>query len=137
MFMGGTARLKLACAHNHPEQGQEPYCKLCGAYVYTTNTKVAYVEYHPTVQEVNVSKAVTIAQETIKPAIDPKGKPVVAFFEGSGLQFVIPTDTEADAVQLALRFQDLYVKMMDRYLQSPIGTGDVHGAETENQKDST
>lgn len=30
MFSSDEARLKLECAHNHPEQGDESRCKLCG-----------------------------------------------------------------------------------------------------------
>lgn len=31
MFMSDASKVKLNCAHNHPEQGEEPFCKLCGA----------------------------------------------------------------------------------------------------------
>ena len=33
MFPTDQAGIKLACAHNHPEQGQDERCKLCGAQI--------------------------------------------------------------------------------------------------------
>ena len=63
----------------------------------------------------NAPLAVTVAQEFCMPAFDQAGGTVVAFFKRQEMQFCIPTDNEQDTINLALRFQDLFVRAIERY----------------------
>lgn len=66
---------------------------------------------------INPVIAVTVAQEYCMPSYTQDGGVAVAFFKGmqSDIEFCIPVSTDAEAIQLATRFQNMFVKIIARY----------------------
>lgn len=61
--------------------------------------------------------ATTVAQEYCMPSFTQDGGIAVAFFKGmqKDIEFCIPVSTESEAAALAIRFQELFVKAIQRY----------------------
>lgn len=64
----------------------------------------------------NTVIACTAAQELVMPAIAEDNSSAVAFFRNHKMEFCIPVADEAEAVQLAIRFQTMIVETIKRYL---------------------
>lgn len=61
--------------------------------------------------------AATVAQEYCMPSYTQDGGVAVAFFEGmqQDIKFCIPVANEHEAVALAIRFQDMFCRIIARY----------------------